>query len=71
MIILQDPRERKDIIKDVNIALSKLERLQNDGQKRPHRDQIKQELTDAYKAYMDAIHEDPDIKLTQGETRGL
>jgi hypothetical protein len=56
MIILQDPRERKDIIKDVNIALSKLERLQNDGQKRLHRDQIKQELTNAYKAYMDAIH---------------
>jgi hypothetical protein len=71
MIILQDPRERKDIIKDVNIALSKLERLQNDGQKRLHRDQIKQELTNAYKAYMDAIREDPDIKLTQGETRGL
>jgi hypothetical protein len=29
--LLQDPRERKDMIKDVNIALSKLERLSLKG----------------------------------------
>ena len=56
MVILQEFRERKDIIKDVNIALSKLERLKNDKQIRPHRDQITKELTEAYKAYMNAIH---------------
>jgi hypothetical protein len=71
LAMLQDARERKDIIKDVNIALSKLERLRPDPHAARQRDLIKAELSGAYEDYMKAIGEDPDIKLTEGEARGL
>lgn len=45
MIILQDTRERKDIIKDVNIALSKLDRIKVENQaKLNHLQMTKKEL---------------------------
>jgi hypothetical protein len=36
MIILQDGRERKDMIKDVNIAMSKLDRIKIEGPSKKH-----------------------------------
>lgn len=72
MIILQDTRERKDIIKDVNIALSKLDRVKVDNQaKQKHLQLTKKELETAYNAYMEAIGENPDIQLTDNDGRGL
>lgn len=71
MIILQDARERKDIIKDVNIALSKLDRIKVENQmKKNHLDSTKKELETAYNAYMAAIGENPDIQLTDNDGRG-
>lgn len=55
MIILQDNRERKDIIKDVNIALSKLDRLKVEPSKKKQLAAIKEELETAYNNYMDSI----------------
>lgn len=60
------------MIKDVNIALSKLDRLKVEGNTRKyHLKLIKNELETSYNAYMQAIGENPDIKLTDGESRGL
>lgn len=79
--MLQDARERKDMIKDVNIALSKLdriiewlnkpERIHPDGLAKRHSALIKQELNQAYNEYMKTIGEDPDIRLAEGETKGI
>jgi DNA polymerase III sliding clamp (beta) subunit (PCNA family) len=72
MIVLQDGRERKDMIKDVNIAMSKLDRLKVEGATRNHYLKLaRKELEASYNNYMSAIGEDPDIKLTEGENRGL
>lgn len=71
MRLLQDARERKDMIKDVNIALSKLDRLNLKGLAERHCSLTKQELNEAYKEYMAAIGEDPDIRLAEGESKGI
>jgi hypothetical protein len=71
MQILQDARERKDMIKDVNIAISKLDRLNLHGLAKHHCALTKEELSTAYNEYMATIGEDPDIRLAEGENKGL
>ena len=43
-MLLLDPRERKDIVKDINIALSKLEKLFNRNEKNKTLFDLKNEL---------------------------
>lgn len=65
-----DPKERKDIVKDINIALSKLERMFSRSDKNKTLFDLKNELEQYYVEYMRSVGEDPDIKLVDPETKG-
>lgn len=68
--LLEDVKERTDVIKDINIALSKLERIYARSDKNRKLFDLKNELESYYEAYMAAIGEDADIKLVQSDAPG-
>ena len=56
------------MIKDVNIALSKLDKISVQSEvSKKHLQLIKEELKTSYNEYMAAIEQNPDIKLTDDE----
>jgi hypothetical protein len=68
--LLEDVKERKDVIKDINIALSKLERIYARSEKSKKLFDLKNELECYYEEYMRSIGEDADIKLVDSDAPG-